>query len=156
MKLSGPKLIDRIDLWVAKFDPAGVRIPPNTDEQRFVEIEPSSAGMASIWANIHAPDAAALDQRLDALGASVCQRSAHHDAAPRRRWGRWAAARPLACGCGSPDCPVARRTRRWGQWLFMLAERPPSTGASAGVSAGFGILATESVRGWPPRRGANR
>ena len=28
MKLSGPKLRDRIDQWVAKFDPAGVRVPP--------------------------------------------------------------------------------------------------------------------------------
>src|SRR5262245_23050838 len=27
MKLSQPKLIERIDLWVAKFDPAGVRVP---------------------------------------------------------------------------------------------------------------------------------
>ena len=37
---------------------------PETDEQRYVEIEPTGAGMAGIWANIHAPDAAALDQRL--------------------------------------------------------------------------------------------
>jgi hypothetical protein len=27
---------------------------------------------AEIWANIHAPDGAAFDQRLDALAATVC------------------------------------------------------------------------------------
>jgi hypothetical protein len=31
MKLSKPKLRDRVDQWVAKFDPAGVRIPPKVD-----------------------------------------------------------------------------------------------------------------------------
>jgi hypothetical protein len=29
-KLSGPKLRDRIDQWVAKFDPAAVRVPPRS------------------------------------------------------------------------------------------------------------------------------
>jgi hypothetical protein len=37
MKLSYPKLRDRVDLWVAKFDPAGVRVPPKVEERRFVE-----------------------------------------------------------------------------------------------------------------------
>ncbi|MDT5105047.1 MAG: hypothetical protein QOI25_2560, partial [Mycobacterium sp.] len=32
MKLSKPKLRDRIDLWVAKFDPTGVRVPPAVDD----------------------------------------------------------------------------------------------------------------------------
>jgi hypothetical protein len=32
MKLSRPKLHDRIDLWVAKFDPAGVRVPPKVED----------------------------------------------------------------------------------------------------------------------------
>jgi hypothetical protein len=34
MKLSGPKLRDRVDLWVAKFDPAGVRVPPKVKDNR--------------------------------------------------------------------------------------------------------------------------
>jgi hypothetical protein len=33
MRLSGPKLRDRVDLWVAKFDPAGVRIPPKAEKE---------------------------------------------------------------------------------------------------------------------------
>ena len=42
MKLSGPKLRDRIDLWVAKFDPAGVRIPPKVNDNRYVDIGETS------------------------------------------------------------------------------------------------------------------
>jgi hypothetical protein len=34
MRLSGPKLADRIDQWIAKFDPDGVRVPPEVDESR--------------------------------------------------------------------------------------------------------------------------
>ena len=66
MKLSGPKLRDRVDLWVAKFDPAGVRVPPKIDDNRYVEIAETTVGMAGIWANVHAVDAAA--RRADACG----------------------------------------------------------------------------------------
>src|SRR5215211_7215059 len=38
MKLSGPKLRDRVDLWVAKFDPAGVRVPPAVNDNRYINI----------------------------------------------------------------------------------------------------------------------
>ena len=73
MKLSNPKLADRIDLWIAKFDVDGVRVPPQVDDQRYVEVGPTTPGMGGIWANIHAADAAAFDQRLDALAATVCK-----------------------------------------------------------------------------------
>lgn len=55
MKLSGPKLADRIDHWIAKFDADGVRVPPDVDDQRYVEVAPTTPGMGGIWANIHAP-----------------------------------------------------------------------------------------------------
>ena len=44
MKLSVPKLRDRVDQWVAKFDPAGVRIPPKVDDNRYVDIDAVSPG----------------------------------------------------------------------------------------------------------------
>jgi hypothetical protein len=72
MRLSGPQLVTRLDLWVAKFDPAAVRVPPKVDDNRHVVVAETSAGMAGIWASIRATDAAAFDQRLDALAASVC------------------------------------------------------------------------------------
>jgi hypothetical protein len=103
MRFSEPKLRDRIDMWVAKFDPAGVRVPPKVDEQRFVKIEPASPGMADIWGSIHAADAAALDKRLDALAATVCEND------PRTKDQRRAdAAGPLARG-GAIGLPMRNR-----------------------------------------------
>ena len=110
MKLSGPKLRDRLDLWVAKFDPAGVRVPPKIDEDRYVEIVPTEVGMAGVFGNIHAADGAALDQRLDALAATVCEHDprTRGSAAPMRA-GRWRAVTP-------PGLPVrSRRLRRSGR-----------------------------------------
>ena len=55
MRLSGPKLTDRVDLWVTKFDPAAVRVPPKVDDNRYVEVGETSPGTAGIWANIRCP-----------------------------------------------------------------------------------------------------
>jgi Domain of unknown function (DUF222) len=151
MKLSGPKLRDRVDLWVAKFDPAAVRVPPKVDDQRCVEIVQSSPGMADIWGTIHATDAAALDQRLDALAATVCE----HDpriqiTAPRRCV--WALARgeaSIGCQCGRDDCAAAaERNAATAAVIHVLAEQATLDGSSdkPGYLPGFGILPAESVR----------
>ncbi len=50
--MSGPRLTERIDMWVEKSDPAGVRGPRPTRENRYVVIGPSSPGMAGIWGNL--------------------------------------------------------------------------------------------------------
>jgi hypothetical protein len=151
MKLSGPKLRDRIDLWVAKFDPAGVRVPPKVDEQRNVQIQPGSPGMADIWGSLHAADGAALDARLNGLADTVC------DADPRTKDQRRADAcgalarreERLACQCGLPDCPaVAERKAAEQAVIHVLAEQATLDGTSdhPGYLAGFGILPAESVR----------
>jgi uncharacterized protein DUF222 len=152
MKLSAPKLRDRIDLWVAKFDPAGVRIPPKVEDNRYVEIGPTSPGMAGIVGYLHATDAAALDQRLDALAATVC------DADPRTKDQRRAdATGPLAhgeaqlvCQCGTSDCPAkAERAAADAAVIHVLAEQATIDGTSdqPGYLSSFGILPAESVRG---------
>ena len=115
MKLSKPKLRDRVDLWVAKFDPAGVRVPPKVDDNRYVDIDPASVGMAWLSGLLHAADGAALDARLEALAATVCQNDPRTKAQRRAdacgALGRGEAT--LACGCGSADCPaVAEREAR--------------------------------------------
>ncbi len=48
MKLSTNKLRDRIDQWVAKYDAAGVRVPPEVDDNRYVDVEAASPGMANL------------------------------------------------------------------------------------------------------------
>jgi len=151
MKLSGPKLRDRVDLWVAKFDPAGVRVPPKVKDNRYVDIDPASAGMAGISGYLQAADGAALDQRLDALAATVCEND------PRTKQQRRAdATGPLArgeaqwaCQCGSENCPAkAERAAANAAVIHVLAEQPTLDGSSdkPGYLPGFGILPAESVR----------
>ena len=151
MKLSGPKLRDRIDLWVAKFDPAGVRIPPKVEDNRYVDIEPTSLSMAWIGGHVHATDAAALDQRLDALAATVCDKD------PRTKEQRRADATgplargeaQLACQCGIADCPASvERNAANAAVIHVLAEQATldGTGDYPGYLPGFGILPAESVR----------
>ena len=151
MRLSGPKLTDRVDLWVAKFDPAAVRIPPKAKDNRYVVVGETSAGMAGIWASVHATDAAAFDSRLDALAATVCQNDPRSN--DQRRGdacgalGRGEAR--LACQCGNEECPVAvERKAAATAVIHVLAEQATLEGTSdhPGYLPGFGILPAESVR----------
>jgi hypothetical protein len=151
MKLSAPKLRDRVDQWVAKFDPAGVRVPPKVKDNRYIDIDPASPGVAGISGYLRAADGAALDQRLDALAATVC------DNDPRTKEQRRAdATGPLArgeaqlsCQCGSEDCPAAaERAAANAAVIHVLAEQGTidATSGHPGYLPGFGILPAESVR----------
>ncbi|WP_454791374.1 HNH endonuclease signature motif containing protein [Mycolicibacterium lutetiense] len=151
MRLSERQLRDRVDQWIAKLDPNGVRVPPNVDEERFVQIEPSSPGMASLWANVHAEDGVALSQRLDAVANTVCE----HD--PRTHEQRRAdAVGPVArleaqlpCLCGLPDCPAKQnRAAATAAVIHVLADQATLDGTSddPGYLPGHGILPAESVR----------
>jgi hypothetical protein len=154
MKLSGPKLRDRVDLWVVKFDPAGVRVPPKVNDNRHVDLYSSSPGMAGISGFLHAADGAALDQRLDALAATVCEND------PRTKEQRRADATgplargeaALACQCGTEQCSAAAvRTdvaSAAAAVIHVLAEQATLDGTSdqPGYLPGFGILPAEAVR----------
>ena len=111
--------------------PAAVRVPPKIEDGRYVEIVPTHVGMAGIFGDIHAADGAALDQRLDALAATVC------DNDPRTSEQRRADAcgplargeATLACQCGSDDCPAtAERNAAAAAIIHVSPSRPPSTG----------------------------
>jgi hypothetical protein len=151
MKLSGPKLRDGVDLWVARFDPAGVRVPPKVNDNRHVELYPSSPGMAGVSGFLNAADGAALDQCLDALAATVCEND------PRTKEQRRADATgplarreaTLACQCGSDDCRAAAQRKAVSDVVIhVLAEQATIDGRSdqPGYLPGFGILPAESVR----------
>ncbi|WP_019970845.1 HNH endonuclease signature motif containing protein [Mycobacterium sp. 141] len=151
MRLSDQKLQDRVDLWVAKYDPAGVRIPPSVDESRHITVEPAGPGMALVWAIVHAGDGAGFDQRLDALAATVCQND------PRTHQQRRSDAlgplsrleAQLPCRCGTPDCPAtAQRAAADAAVVHVLAEQATVEGTSntPGYLPGFGIQPAETVR----------
>lgn len=150
MKLSAPKLADRIDQCIARFDPDGVRVPPSIEDSRYVEVGPTVPGMGGIWANIHAADAAAFDQRLDALAATVC-RDDPRTAMQRRSdaVGAMAAgAQKLLCMCGSAQCPALGEGGAAPVVIHLVAERSTVEGTAdnPGYLPKFGIQPAESVR----------
>lgn len=154
MTLSGPKLADRIDSWIARFDPDGVRVPPDIEQSRYVEVAPTVPGMAGIWANIHAADAAAFDARLDALAATVCKGDPRTPAQRRSdAVGALAAgADRLMCTCAQPDCPATGAGGAAPVVIHLLAERATleADAAGPGYLPGFGVQPAESVRALAP------
>ena len=150
MKLSSPKLADRIDLWIAKFDANGVRVPPEIEQSRYVEVGPTVPGMGGIWANVHAADAAAFDARLDALAATVCKDD------PRTMMQRRsdavgamaAGAEKLLCACGSAECPAVGAGGAAAVVIHVLAEQATvdGRGSTPGYLPGFGVQPAESIR----------
>ncbi|MDF3338360.1 HNH endonuclease signature motif containing protein [Mycolicibacterium septicum] len=151
MRFSEKQLRDRVDQWIAKLDPNGVRVPPNIDDERFVQIDPSSPGMASVWANIHAADGAALNQRLDALAATVCENDPRtHEQRRSDAVGPLARLESqLACRCGLPECPAGqKRAAATAAVIHVLADHTTLDGSTddPGYLPGHGILPAQSVR----------
>jgi hypothetical protein len=150
MRLSEPKLVERIDWWVMRFDPAGRRVPGERTEDRYVEIAPTDAGLAGIWAQLHATDGAALDQKLDALAETVCA------ADPRTKKQRRADAlgalaaglSAMHCQCGSPECSAAQQRPSSSVVIHVLADQATISGDSQtpGYLPGFGPLPSSTLR----------
>jgi Domain of unknown function (DUF222) len=149
-KLSRPKLIERIDWWVAKFDPAGVRVPGRADDNRYVHFQSLKSGLTSLWACVLPADARVLDSRLYELAKtvfpddprSVDQRRADALAAMAQQRER------LTCGCGSPDCPGTDGKPLAEFVIHVLAEQGTinGSGTAQGYMAGHGPLQPEAVR----------
>jgi len=150
MRFSGPKLFERIDLWVVRFDPAAKRTPGERTENRYVEIAPTDAGLAGVWAQLHATDGVALDQKLDALAETVC--TADPRTKPQRRADALAALvaglSEMRCQCGSPDCSAAQRHPATDVVIHVLAEQATLSGdsQSPGYLQTFGPLDSTTLR----------
>ncbi|HEY2198954.1 MAG TPA: HNH endonuclease signature motif containing protein [Mycobacterium sp.] len=98
-----------VDRIVARADLDAVRRRRERQAERELSIFDSGNGLTEVFGRLLSPDAHALDARLDALAATVC------DADPRTRNQRRAdalaaltvGADRLACRCGQPHCPAA-------------------------------------------------
>jgi hypothetical protein len=150
MRLSGPKLDQRIDWWVARVDPAGTRVPQARPEDRYVDIWPADCGLAGVEAQLRGTDGAVLDQKLNALADGVCGDDPR-DRKQRRADALGALAAGLSelrCECGSAQCPAAARPGGRNVVIHVLAERPTINGAGStpGYAAGFGPLPATAVR----------
>jgi hypothetical protein len=98
-----------VDRIVARADLDAVRRRRERQAERELSIFDSGNGLTEVFGRLLSPDAHALDARLNALAATVC------DADPRTRNQRRADAMAaltvgadrLACHCGQPHCPAA-------------------------------------------------
>jgi hypothetical protein len=122
------------------------------EDTRCLDVDPAhSVGLAFVAGHVRAADGAALDQRLAALAATVCE----HDprtTAQRRADACGPLARgeaTLACECGRDDCAAgAERAAATTAVIHVLAEQATldATSDTPGYLPGFGILPAESVR----------
>ncbi|MET4430060.1 DUF222 domain-containing protein [Mycolicibacterium sp. 624] len=134
--LSQQRTVDAIDAIVIRHDPHAVRRTQNKARGRSVDIDIDDAsGVATLWGELFAHDAKALNQRLDTLAGTVC------DTDPRTRDQRRAdalgalanGADRLACLCGQPDCDATAAAARGSTVVFVvthedtLTDRSPTT-----------------------------
>lgn len=151
MKMSGPKLTARIDMWVEKFDPVGTREPRPVRDDRYVDVGPISPGMAGIWAKLPMADALAFDTRLDQIAASVC-RDDPRTAQQRRAdamTALGAGQTQLECGCGAETCPASAPQPPLGQVVIeVIAEQASIEGTSDNPAymPGFGAVPAAMLR----------
>lgn len=145
------KIVEYIDWRVRELDPAAQRTARESNADRHIEISPGQDGLATVWGSVLAPDAAALDRRLEQLAASVCpgdsrtKRQRRADALGALTAG----ATVLTCDCRSPSCPAADAAAVPGQIVIHLiaeAESVTSEGSTAGYLPGYGSVPAEAVR----------
>ncbi|MCX2933648.1 DUF222 domain-containing protein [Mycobacterium sp. CVI_P3] len=149
---SRKKITEIIDWSIRELDPDAVRAARNADDDRHVEVVPGNDGMAEIWARVRASDAAAFDQRLNQLAATVCRDD------PRTvRQRRADALAPLSagistmtCDCMSKECPARSGTdSQSGQIVIhLLAEAKTITDNenTPALLAGYGAIPADTVR----------
>jgi hypothetical protein len=138
--LSQGRLGAQVDKVVARLDADAVRRRQERACDREVWIGANQDGLSEIHGSLFTPDAHALDQRLDALAATVCE----HD--PRSRDQRRAdalgalvaKADRLGCRCGRPDCAAGIRPPASPVVIHVIAEQASLDGSSTAPASEVG------------------
>ncbi|MCV7347416.1 HNH endonuclease signature motif containing protein [Mycolicibacterium rhodesiae] len=149
---SEEKLKERIDWFVRERDPNAVRAARRADDDRHIETTPAADGMAEIYGRVRASDAAAFDQRLNQLAATVCRDDSRTTRQRRSdALGAWANGdSTMFCDCGSDDCPTrSGNDTAPGQFVIhLLADAKTITGEAStpALLPGYGGIPAETVR----------
>jgi uncharacterized protein DUF222 len=144
------RLAGLVDKIVANADADAVRRRKERQEDRQVWIGDLGGGMSEIHGSLLTPDAHALEKRLNALAATVCE----HD--PRGREQRRAdalgalaaGADRLGCRCGRPDCAAGKRPGATPVVIHVIAEQATIDGGATGQASEVGadgLIAPELV-----------
>ncbi|OBJ07309.1 HNH endonuclease signature motif containing protein [Mycobacterium colombiense] len=147
--LSQGRLAARVDKVVARADADAVRRRKEHVADREIWIADAGDGMSHIEGSMMSPDAHALDKRLDALAATVCERD------PRTREQRRAdalgalaaGADRLGCRCGRSDCAAGKRRAAGPVVIHVIAEHSTvGDGQAPGVEVGAeGLIPPELI-----------
>jgi hypothetical protein len=121
-----------VDRVVARADRDAVRRRRERRGDREVSIWGDADGLTEIFGRLITTDAHAVDARLDALAANVC------DADPRTRNQRRAdamgalavGADRLLCRCGKPDCPSATTPPPSPAVIYVIADQASLDGTA--------------------------
>ncbi|QUR66431.1 HNH endonuclease signature motif containing protein [Mycobacterium spongiae] len=135
------RLASRIDTIVGRADADAVRRRTQRHTDREIWIGDGDDGMSEIHGSLLRPDARALDQRLTALAATVCE----HD--PRSREQRRAdglgvlaaGADRLGCRCGRADCGAGKRPAATPVVIHVIAEQATLTGTGTAPASEVGV-----------------
>jgi Domain of unknown function (DUF222) len=131
--MSRGRLAGAIDKIVIKADRDALRRRTQYQADRQVYIGVRTDGLCEVSGSLLQPDGMALDERLNALAATVCP----HD--PRTRDQRRAdalgalaaGADRLGCRCGRPDCAAGARPPAGPVVIHLIAEQATLTGTGA-------------------------
>lgn len=126
-----------VDEIIARHDPHAVRRTQARAKGRRVEVFIDDGdGMSTVWATLFAPDAKAMDSRLNTLAHRVCENDPR-TRAQRRADAFGALARGedrLHCGCGRDDCTAATDPEPTGSsvvYVVVNDDTLADTGAAA-------------------------
>jgi Domain of unknown function (DUF222) len=130
--LSRSQLTGRVDRIVARHDRDAVRRRRERAADRSIEIAAGDSGLAEIRGYLRCTDGHALEKRLDALAATVCDDDPRtHDARRSDAMGALAAGSDrLACECGQDGCAAGTRQRSGPVLIHVVAEQATIDGRS--------------------------
>src|ERR1700758_1185036 len=138
--MSRGRVCGQLDTIVARADADAVRRRQQRVADREIWIGDGAEGVSEIHGSLFTPDAHALDRRLDAVAATVCE----HD--PRSREQRRAdalgalaaGADRLGCRCGRDDCAAGKRQPAGPVVIHVIAEQATVEGHSSAPGSEVG------------------
>lgn len=135
--LSRSQLIGRVDRIVARHDRDAVRRRKKKTADRWIEIWDSGDGVSEIRGFLRVMTGRALEERLDALAATVCNHDLRSPA--QRRADAIDAlvtgADRLACECDRPDCTAATKPPVSPVVIHVVADQSTVAGRSEAPGA---------------------
>ena len=138
--MSQGRLGAQVDKIVARADADAVRRRKEQQADREIWIGAEQEGLSQIIGSLFTVDAHALDTRLNALAATVCE----HD--PRTKEERRAdalgalaaGADRLGCRCGRPDCGAGKRATPSPVTIHVIAEQETLNGTGTAPASEIG------------------